>query len=67
MSIFPGQGLDQSLGAYGSEHLRTIPDATEDQRHRAVRTVASAARDATDLSELLDMLGLDPKEGLIDE
>jgi hypothetical protein len=33
------------------------------QRHRAARTVASQARDAQDLAELLDMLGLTAAEG----
>ena len=33
------------------------------QRHRAARTVAGQARDAHDLAELLDMLGLTAAEG----
>jgi len=32
------------------------------QRARAVRAVAGCARDADDLAELLDMLGLDPAD-----
>ncbi|MFD2419884.1 hypothetical protein [Amycolatopsis pigmentata] len=45
--------------------VETYPSATPTpvQRSRAVRVVASAARDAADLAELLDMLGLDAKEG----
>jgi hypothetical protein len=44
--------------------IETYPSAvpTPEQRFRAVRVAASAARDATDLAELLDMLGLDAKE-----
>ena len=34
------------------------------QRHRAARTVAGLARDAGDLAELLDMLGLTAADGL---
>ena len=34
------------------------------QRHRAARTVAGLARDAGDLAELLDMLGLSAADGL---
>ncbi len=34
------------------------------QRHQAARTVAGHARDAADLAELLDMLGLTAAEGL---
>lgn len=33
------------------------------QRHHAARTVAGHARDAKDLAELLDMLGLTAAEG----
>ncbi|MFI7680434.1 hypothetical protein [Actinophytocola sp. NPDC049390] len=33
------------------------------QRHRAARTVAGLARDAADLAELLEMLGLTAAEG----
>jgi hypothetical protein len=38
-------------------------DPTPEQRHRAARTIAHHARDATELAELLDMLGLSPEEG----
>ena len=34
------------------------------QRHQAARTIAGHARDAADLAELLDMLGLTAAEGL---
>lgn len=37
------------------------PDAA--QRRRAVRAIASAARDAEDCALLLDALGLDAEEG----
>ncbi|GAA1251919.1 hypothetical protein GCM10009676_43460 [Prauserella halophila] len=37
------------------------PDA--EQRRRAVRAIASAARDAEDCALLLDALGLDAEEG----
>lgn len=39
------------------------PDPQRWQRHRAVRVVAGAARDATELVELLDMLGLTAADG----
>jgi hypothetical protein len=39
------------------------PDPQCWQRHRAVRVVAGQARDAAELGELLDMLGLTPPEG----
>ena len=39
-------------------------DPTPEQRFRAVRSAAHHARDARELSELLDMLGLTPEEGL---
>lgn len=41
--------------------LTTEPTAR--QRHRAARTVAAHARDAEDLTELLDMLGLAACDG----
>jgi len=37
------------------------PDA--DQRRRAVRAIASAAKDADDCAMLLEALGLEPEEG----
>ncbi|PPK71476.1 hypothetical protein V5P93_003342 [Actinokineospora auranticolor] len=37
-----------------------------DERGRAVRLLATAAHDADDLRQLLDLLGLDPAEGLPD-
>ncbi|MDQ0380727.1 hypothetical protein [Amycolatopsis thermophila] len=58
------------------EHLREVADFnvpvtsaedTEliaDQRRRAVRAVASAARSAEDCALLLDALGLKPGEGV---
>lgn len=36
------------------------------QRHRAARMAAAHARDAGDLAQLLDMLGLTAAEGLCD-
>ena len=39
------------------------PESTRWQRHRAVRVVAGAARDAAELAELLAMLGLTAAEG----
>jgi len=36
----------------------TIPDSLPEKRHRAARVIAANARDAGDLAELLDMLGL---------
>ncbi|TDV55377.1 hypothetical protein [Actinophytocola oryzae] len=39
-------------------------DLSGDQRRRAVVAVASAATDARDCAELLDMLGLDPSEAV---
>lgn len=54
-----------------SEALRTVDpggmtgDMTSAwQRHKAARTVAGLARDAADLAELLDMLGLAAADGL---
>lgn len=44
------------LDQYG----RAVSDA---ERQQAVRTVACHARDADDLTLLLDALGLDPREG----
>jgi hypothetical protein len=41
----------------------TSQDPTPEQRFRAARTIAHHARDATELAELLDMLGLSPEEG----
>jgi hypothetical protein len=39
------------------------PEALAQQRLRATRAVASAARDAAECAELLMMLGLRPAEG----
>lgn len=41
----------------------TISNSIPEQRHRAARVVAANARDASDLTELLDMLGLSAAEG----
>jgi len=41
-----------------------IHHLTADQRHHGARTVASMSKDATDCALLLDMLGLDPADGL---
>lgn len=38
--------------------------ATDAERHRAARYVASRARDAQDCARLLDELGLTPDDGL---
>ncbi|HEU5470883.1 MAG TPA: hypothetical protein VFV67_09545 [Actinophytocola sp.] len=46
--------------------MATTPNRSDPrrwQRHRAVRVLASHARDAAELAELLDMLGLTPSEG----
>lgn len=40
-----------------------IPATTAEQLRRAVRSVAHFARDADDLATMLDMLGLDPRDG----
>jgi len=40
-----------------------VHPVTPEHRRRAVLAVAALARDATDLAELLAMLGLDPAEG----
>lgn len=48
----------------GDTLLIGIPAAiTDDERRRAARRVASAATDAGDLRDLLDMLGLSAVEG----
>lgn len=39
-----------------------VEPPTPEQRSRAVRTVAGHARGATDLTRLLDMLGLNPAD-----
>lgn len=46
------------------EYQLTSADLTEDQRRRAVVAVASAASDAAECTQLLDMLGLRPEEAL---
>ncbi|MCP2252825.1 hypothetical protein LY13_001569 [Prauserella aidingensis] len=43
--------------------LPRVDEPNDDQRRRAVRAIASAARDAEDCAMLLDALGLDPEEG----
>lgn len=50
----------------GSPATTAIEDVrlTHDQRHRAVRTVASRSNDAADCALLLAILGLDPVDGL---
>ncbi|WP_091615680.1 hypothetical protein [Amycolatopsis saalfeldensis] len=45
----------------------SLPDPfglTPEQRRRCVRTVASRSTDAEDCARLLDVLGLDPADGL---
>lgn len=50
-------------------HVKPTPqqadahEPTPQERARAVRATAHHARDAAQLAELLDMLGLDPEEG----
>jgi hypothetical protein len=46
------------------DYQLTAVDLTADQRRRAVMAVASAAEDARDCTELLDMLGLDASEAV---
>jgi hypothetical protein len=46
------------------DYQLTAVDLTADQRRRAVIAVASAAEDARDCAELLDMLGLDASEAV---
>lgn len=41
-----------------------IPDSNEAQRRQAVRRVATAAVDAADCLQLLDVLGLEAAEGI---
>lgn len=41
-----------------------VPPIDPDKRARAMRCVAGNAHDAEDLTLLLDILGLDPKETL---
>lgn len=43
------------------EHM---PSATPQQRSRAVRAAAHHAQDAEELAVWLEMLGLDPEEGM---
>ncbi|WP_116041875.1 hypothetical protein [Amycolatopsis palatopharyngis] len=49
------------------QHATPIAPASDEpgpeQRHRAVRAVASAAMDAQDCADLLAALGLSPEEG----
>ncbi len=46
------------------EYQLTTADLTEDQRRRAVIAVASAASNAAECAQLLDMLGLHAQEAL---
>lgn len=39
------------------------PASTRDERRRAALFVASTARGSADCAQLLDMLGLDPRDG----
>lgn len=41
----------------------SIPNSMPENRHRAARVIAANARDAADVAELLDMLGLTAAEG----
>lgn len=41
---------------------RVKANATAEQKRRAARTAARNARDVDELAELLDMLGLNPRE-----
>lgn len=43
--------------------LPRTEEPTAEQRHRAVRAIASAASDANECAELLEALGLSPEEG----
>ncbi|ALG09947.1 hypothetical protein [Kibdelosporangium phytohabitans] len=51
-----------------ADNLHTAPvqnlsTLNREQRYRGVRTVASAAHDADDCAQLLDVLGLDAADG----
>jgi|GEM_PF-5536278 len=46
-----------------SAHSRVDTEPTDEDRRRAVRSVAGFARDADDCAMLLAALGLDPAEG----
>jgi hypothetical protein len=46
------------------DYQLTSVDLSTDQRRQAVRAVASAATDARDCAELLDMLGLHASEAV---
>jgi hypothetical protein len=48
------------------DYQLTTVDLTADQRRRAVLAVASAARDAAECTQLLDMLGLRADEAGVD-
>ncbi len=48
------------------DYQLTAADLTADQRRRAVVAVASAATDARDCAELLDMLGLQASDAVPD-
>lgn len=48
------------------DYQLTTVDLTADQRRRAVRTVAAAARNAADCTQLLDILGLRADEAIVD-
>lgn len=48
------------------DYQLTAADLSQDQRRRAVLTVASAAADAGECAELLDMLGLHASDAVPD-
>jgi hypothetical protein len=48
------------------DYQLTTVELTADQRRRAVLAVASAAGDAAECVQLLDMLGLRADEGVLD-
>lgn len=49
-----------------ADYQLTAVDLTADQRRRAVRAVASAAGNAAECAQLLDMLGLRADEAFVD-
>jgi hypothetical protein len=56
--------MSSESGYSTAQNLATVRRVSPEGRRRAVRQAAMLATDAEDLRQLLNMLGLDPVEGL---